>query len=246
MNGPGVYAITCRPTGRVYIGSSVRVASRWRRHRVELLAGEHHSSKLQRAWNKYGAAAFSFEPLLRCGLDSLLFYEQRAIDVFAAATHGFNVCLRAGSAAGVIRSSAFRARLREIAKARPVTPAAVEHLRRLTKQLRDNGLPKAWRARVSAANTRRCKGIPLTAEHKAKVSEGLRGRRFSDESREKISNAQRGRKHSDATRLKMSAAHIGCRHSEEAKAKIAAAKRGHAVSAETRAKISATKAAKRA
>lgn len=245
MNGSGVYAITCRPTGRVYIGSSARVASRLRRHRVELLAGKHHSSKLQRAWNKYGARAFAFEPLLRCGPDALLLYEQRAIDGFDAVDRGFNICPTAGSVTGVIRSAAFRARMREIATGRPVPPSLLEHLRRLAQHRHENGLPAACRAKVAASNTRRFKGVPLSAEHRRKISEGLIGRRLSAESRAKIGNAGRGRTHSDVTRLKMSVAQTGRRHSAESKAKIAGAKRGHVVSAETRAKIAATKANRR-
>lgn len=57
---PGIYAITMdgRP---VYIGSARVMCYRWTQHRSTLRKGSHHSSKLQRAWDKYGEDAFSFE-----------------------------------------------------------------------------------------------------------------------------------------------------------------------------------------
>lgn len=81
----GVYRITCNANGRVYIGSSLSVRKRFWEHRGALRSGRHHSLLLQRAWNKYGESAFSFEPLLYCSPGSRHFYEQRLIDGFDAA-----------------------------------------------------------------------------------------------------------------------------------------------------------------
>lgn len=53
---------------------------RWRIHRLELCRKTHHSSKLQRAWNKYGVNAFTFEVLLYCDPENCLMYEQIALD----------------------------------------------------------------------------------------------------------------------------------------------------------------------
>ena len=61
QNRPGVYKITCEPTGVVYVGSSISVKNRWREHRWALGAGCHHNAHLQNAWNKYGAESFVFD-----------------------------------------------------------------------------------------------------------------------------------------------------------------------------------------
>lgn len=81
----GVYRITCNANGRVYIGSSLSVRKRFWEHRGALRGGRHHSLLMQRAWAKYGEAAFSFEPLLYCSPEDRHFYEQRLIDGYDAA-----------------------------------------------------------------------------------------------------------------------------------------------------------------
>lgn len=63
MKTAGIYIIVHAESGRGYVGSSVDVPSRLRAHRNLLRHGRHHNSHLQRAWNKYGASAFSFEQL---------------------------------------------------------------------------------------------------------------------------------------------------------------------------------------
>lgn len=61
MRTIGVYCITCLPTKKVYIGSSVCAESRFLSHRKKLKAGRHHSRKLQKAWDSHGEEAFEFE-----------------------------------------------------------------------------------------------------------------------------------------------------------------------------------------
>lgn len=60
---PGIYKVTCLPTGKVYIGSTTDIRKRWLWHRSDLRAGKHHNRHLQNAWNKHGEAAFMFEIL---------------------------------------------------------------------------------------------------------------------------------------------------------------------------------------
>lgn len=55
-----IYYIECSGNGLVYVGSTIRRASqRYNEHLHYLRNGNHHSSYLQRAFNKYGEAAFS-------------------------------------------------------------------------------------------------------------------------------------------------------------------------------------------
>lgn len=62
----GIYIITCLPTGKIYVGSSVNISRRWRGHKNELRNGKHYNRYLQSAWNKYGEASFVFEALELC------------------------------------------------------------------------------------------------------------------------------------------------------------------------------------
>ena len=107
------------------------------------------------------------------------------------------------------------------------------------------------------------KGLPLSAEHRAKISAARSGRPrapFSVEHRAKLSAAGRGRKHLAETCAKISEALQGrvlsvehrakisnasCNPSAETRAKIGAANRGREPSPEHRAKISAANRGKK-
>ncbi len=104
----GIYAIEHSASGKRYIGSAVSFERRWRKHRAQLRGGGHHSVALQRAWDKYGEAAFVFKKLLVCAGRHLLLYEQRALDVMRPA---YNSAKVAGSSLGLIRSLATRAKI---------------------------------------------------------------------------------------------------------------------------------------
>lgn len=97
----GVYAITNRFDGKCYIGSSVNIDARFKQHQALLRKGTHHSAKLQRAWDKHGADAFEFAPLLYCAPEKQprLCYEQRAIDVLKPL---YNICPLARSRQGSV------------------------------------------------------------------------------------------------------------------------------------------------
>jgi len=56
----GIYKITCRPTGKFYIGKSVDIETRWRGHKSRLSRNIHANIYLQRVWNKYGEDSFEW------------------------------------------------------------------------------------------------------------------------------------------------------------------------------------------
>lgn len=62
----GIYLITCSPPDRLpryYVGQSVDPRARWNAHKRDLIRGVHTNPRVQKAWNKYGPSAFSFEVL---------------------------------------------------------------------------------------------------------------------------------------------------------------------------------------
>jgi len=76
----GIYIIKNTSTGSCYVGSAVNVQQRWRTHRSALQNHKKSPPKLQRAWDKYGADAFSFGMLAVCAKECLLREEQRWIN----------------------------------------------------------------------------------------------------------------------------------------------------------------------
>lgn len=94
----GVYRIRHIDSDRCYIGSTATSFSRrWSEHRRDLNNQRHHCSRLQNAWNKYGADAFVFEVLLYCDPEDCVTFEQMAIDSYEPE---YNICLVAGNSLG--------------------------------------------------------------------------------------------------------------------------------------------------
>lgn len=81
----GIYEIRSRIyPNRVYIGSSIDIIDRWRKHKRGLRNGNHHNKKLQRHYNKYGPNDLFYKIIMECPEDSLINYEQFLIDANSA------------------------------------------------------------------------------------------------------------------------------------------------------------------
>ncbi len=106
-------------SGKRYIGSAVNLKARWALHRHHLSRGKHHSSKLQRAWNKYGEDGFSLTALMECEDADLLYYEQLALDTFKP---WYNCSPTAGSTLGIKHTDRARANMRQAARERSARP----------------------------------------------------------------------------------------------------------------------------
>jgi hypothetical protein len=76
----GIYCITA-PSGSQYVGSSHNIKNRWSEHRSALRRGDHHSVRLQHAWNKHGKR-IAFSVLEECPPALLNQKEQEWMDRF--------------------------------------------------------------------------------------------------------------------------------------------------------------------
>lgn len=76
----GIYQITNKENGKMYIGSSVNISGRLARHKRDLKRNEHNNIKLQRAWNKHGETSFDFKIIIEVKREELLKVEQEIID----------------------------------------------------------------------------------------------------------------------------------------------------------------------
>jgi len=97
----GVYCIISTATGRRYIGSAKRFNTRWNAHRYLLVRGKHHSSRLQKEWNKYGEQAIRVLVLEECPIDDMVEREQFWMDAWEPEMNGVRTAASPSHDAGV-------------------------------------------------------------------------------------------------------------------------------------------------
>ncbi len=198
----GVYKITCTANGRFYIGSAVNLQQRRRQHFSDLRLNKHHSLHMQRAWNKYGEHAFTFEVVEYVLPMSLTAREQYWLNKLKPfGRKGFNI------AHDTISPSLGRKHtLEEIEKmkGRKASPETIEKLRQ---------------AKLGK------KQLPEFVEKRRQANLGKKRSKQTPEHIEKLRQVRLGRKHTPETREKMSQAHLGYKHTPEAIANMSQARR---------------------
>lgn len=159
----GVYAIRHIASGRLYIGSAVRVRHRWGQHLSSLRRSVHGNPPLQAAWNKYGEAAFSFELIEPVpAVHHLTAVEQTYIDYYGRVVRLYNVCRTAGSRLGVRHTAETKAKLSAANKGKQ--PSA-ETRAKLSAANRGYVASDATRAKLSQSNRNRAYRHPTGWTH---------------------------------------------------------------------------------
>ena len=107
----GIYKITNKVNGKVYVGQSQDIERRWGEHKRELDNGEHNNKHLQAAYNKYGADNFVWEIVEEyeeCELDDReIFY----ISEYDSFNNGYNQTIGGGGTRGYIVSEETKKRM---------------------------------------------------------------------------------------------------------------------------------------
>lgn len=171
----GVYYIKNTVNGKLYVGSSVNMENRWRRHRSDLRWERHPNPKLSQAWKHYGESAFEFGVLEistpdRQDLTDREEYFRLALDATyncrPATVNGKPVC------------SAMRRQ-----------SLTAEHRARISASLTGRHLSPEARAKIGEASRQR----RHSEKTKATLAECRRGRRHSEETKAKIRSGNLGR-----------------------------------------------------
>lgn len=166
-----VYAIENTVNNRCYIGSATNYKNRWHTHRSSLRRGVHHSFVLQRAWDKYGEAAFVFKLLLVCPLDQRIEYENRLMPL-----QSYNVLRTAKERlvrGGWSHTEAFRQKLSELNKGKVLS---VEHRKKLSEAALVRQYDEAFKEKAR----RRQLGIFPSDATKAKLSTAVKNARSAE------------------------------------------------------------------
>ena len=85
-NHTGIYVILHVPTGRMYIGQSKCIMTRWSTHKRQLINKKHCNKDLQKAWNSSKEADWVWEVLETCSEDCLDLREQHYINIIGIAS----------------------------------------------------------------------------------------------------------------------------------------------------------------
>ena len=181
----GIYKIT-NPNGKVYIGQSVDVKTRWLYHKKYCK----WKTKLSNSINKYGASNHLFEILEECSRDVLDEREVFWIDYFNCCTNNGLNCKSGGkSGKGHSPSLETREKLRAIGKVRVFTE---EHRKNISIANKGRIIPDEVRKKIS----QKLKGVP----------NGRKGIfKHSPESNEKNRLSNLGKTHTQASKEKVSA-----------------------------------------
>ncbi len=115
----GVYQIRNLVNNKVYVGSSINLKERWRRHKKDLRKEKHHSIILQRAWNKYGEKSFVFEVLKECEEQNLRDFET---ELLISLEPVYNICKEAYSTKGRLYKEETREKHKKYARENNVKP----------------------------------------------------------------------------------------------------------------------------
>lgn len=98
----GIYKIINIKSGKIYIGSSIDIEKRFKRHKNDLLKNRHKNSHLQREYNKYGLDLFIFEVVELCSKSELRIIEQKylneifKLDNFNTKYYNIGICSSGG------------------------------------------------------------------------------------------------------------------------------------------------------
>jgi group I intron endonuclease len=235
MGECGIYKIENKINGNVYIGQSIDIAKRFRRHIGNLDKNIHTNTHLQKAWSKYGKDNFFFDIIETCSKSSLNKREIFYIKEFKNETTLYNLTDGGDGSLGCKHTEETKRKLSEIHTGKSLSE---NHKEKIGEGNKGKIVSKETKLKMSAA----MKGRQMSEEQKKKMSERMTGKpgpncgkKFSEEYKKKLSESHKGYIAPNDQREKMRAAHIGRRLSEETKRKISESKKN--ISEETREKL---------
>lgn len=194
MTNCGVYLVRNKLNGKLYVGSSHKLANRWRNHRT----GHGSAIYLTRAVKKYGSDNFEFSILEECQRADLPRVEGEWIKILGTvAPDGYNLSSFTGNG-GQVRHP--------------------DSIARQSAKLKGRVMSAEWREKLAAAK----RGRKITPEHAAKLHAGRRGQRLTQQEIDALTAARVGCFTAEV-REKMRRAHLGYQPSQTHREKLSAA-----------------------
>ena len=230
----GIYKITNKFNGRIYVGSTIDFVKRWGAHQSDLLHNRHSNQFLQNDYDlckkKHGSEPLTYEIVEFVSRDELLIREQYYLDMyFDEKNNTYNICKTAGNSLDRKPSEATKALWRQQRKGKDMSNATKASIAARTGVARTEetkrkikeahlGVPMSEQAKEKLRR-------PKTAAHIQKLIAAKQN--ISEETKNKMRKARTGTKASETTKQKMSSmrkgelnVNYGKKMSEEQKRKI--------------------------
>jgi group I intron endonuclease len=192
----GIYLIRNTVNGKVYIGQTRCLETRWRIHRNQLLGNKHFNKHLQASWNKYNGA-FEFEIVLYCSRQELNEMEIALIEL----SESFNAKIGFNKTKGGEHFELTEEGKRNIGNSKRGIPLSEEHKAKIGRFHKGKVVSEDTRKKLSASGLGRVGanlGKCLSEETKRKMAEAKLGKKrppFTEEHKQKISMKMLGRKY---------------------------------------------------
>lgn len=189
-----IYRIINNINGKYYLGSTKNFNKRKNAHLLSLKKNIHHSTYLQRAWNKYGEENFKFEILYEINDGDVLEVEQKYLNEL-----DFNMCYNVSKFAGGGDNISYH----------PDKEKFISKMIKTMKDLRDSGLIKIpdmsgdknpnWRGGTSKSycNCGNEKALNAKTCHECRNRSGDKnpyyGKHHSEETKQILSEKRKGK-----------------------------------------------------
>jgi len=170
----GIYYILNIVNDKRYVGSAKSLRDRYKWHVRDLENNKHHSTKLQRAWNKYGGDKFCFVVVkFVSDLDTIYEHEQSFMDLYNCVENGYNICPTAGSRLGQKFSEETKRKMSEAQKGKPKPSSSYKRSDETRARMSAAQLGKPRAKHFKSEETKQRMRKPKSPEHAAKLREIL-------------------------------------------------------------------------
>ena len=175
----GIYSITNKETGKMYIGQSIHIEQRFKEH----IRYGNDKSYIDRSIKKHGKDAFDFNIILECDESKLSDEEHKFIKLFGTYQKGYN--LTWGGEIAISKHPEIRKKIGDALRGRKHTEESKKKMSKSRKGKCTGKDHPMYGKHHSDETKRKLRefnlGKKLSEEHKQKIREGNKGKKMSVE-----------------------------------------------------------------